>query len=133
MSVSRDFIYSYSPKPRWPGASPYPKAMLVILHRRTMADPATTTLVFGFHGLLKCPRMTFSDLPSSAEASSQRRSLPRASRRRETGDGRARDRIHQYQHVLAFVAKTFGDRERHIGGLAAHQRPSDVDTTTTER
>jgi len=45
--------------------------MLVTLHRRTMADPATTTLVFGFHGLLKCWRMTFSDLPSPAEASSQ--------------------------------------------------------------
>ena len=36
--------------------------------------------------------------------------------------GKARDRIHQHQHVLAFVAEIFGDGERQVGGLAAHQR-----------
>ena len=34
----------------------------------------------------------------------------------------ARDRVHQHQHVLAEVAEIFGDRQRQIGGLAAHQR-----------
>ena len=35
---------------------------------------------------------------------------------------KARDRIHQRQHVLALVAEIFGDSERQVAGLAAHQR-----------
>ena len=36
--------------------------------------------------------------------------------------GEARDAVHQAQHVLAVVAEVFGDGERQVGRLAAHQR-----------
>jgi hypothetical protein len=34
---------------------------------------------------------------------------------------RSGHRIHKDQHVLAFVTEIFGDSERHVRGLAAHQ------------
>ena len=36
--------------------------------------------------------------------------------------GKARHRVHQHQHVLADVAEIFGDRQRQIRRLPAHQR-----------
>ena len=36
--------------------------------------------------------------------------------------GEAGDRVHQQQHVLVLVAEVFGDGQRQVGGLAAHQR-----------